>query len=85
MPGFENVLTVVLGLLGLAITKVPGAGAASVHVPVPEAAMVAVPVMLQATFWSAPALGFAVTTSVTVLLVSEQMIPEVVVYILLKV
>jgi hypothetical protein len=48
---------VVVGLVGDVIVAVPALPAPIVHVPVPVAAMVAVPVLKQATAWSEPALG----------------------------
>ena len=47
----------VVGLVGEVIVAVPALPAPTVHVPVPVAAIVAVPVLKQATAWSEPALG----------------------------
>ena len=55
---------VVVGLVAVVISAVPGLPAIAVHVPVPVADIVAVPPgsKAQLTVLSGPALGFAVTT-----------------------
>ena len=60
-------MVVVLSVL-FVIVAVPGLPTCADHVPAPVAAIVAVPPgrTWQATTWSAPALGFAVTTMVAV-------------------
>jgi len=45
VPWAEKLVTVVVGLVGEVIVTVPELPAPSVHVPVPVAVMVAVPVM----------------------------------------
>ncbi len=57
-------MIVVVGLLGVVMTAVPGFPVgAGVHVPVPVPAIVAEPPgsMAQFTVWSGPAFGLAVT------------------------
>ncbi len=68
---------VVVALPGVVIV-LPALPVAAVHVPVPVAAIVAVPPgsTAQLTVWSGPALGFAVTVTVAV---SEQ--PEALVHL----
>ncbi len=55
---------VVVGLEAVVMVAVPGLPVEAVHVPVPVAAMVAVPYWQ--TLWSGPALGLAVTVTVIV-------------------
>ena len=61
-------MIVVVASVGLVIAAVPGAGMISVHVPVPVAAMVALPPgsTAQFTTWSVPASGLAVTVTIIV-------------------
>jgi hypothetical protein len=54
---------VVVGLVGVVIVAMPGLLTTAVHVPVPVAAIVAVPPgrTTQLTVWSGPASGLVVT------------------------
>ena len=64
-------MIVLVGDVGLMIVAVPGPGVIWLHVPIPVAAIVALPPGSNAQFtvWSVPALGLAVTVTI---IVSEQ-------------
>ena len=69
VPTALKSVIVVFEVLLAVIIAVPGLPVCSVHVPIPSAAIVAVPLgndVKQVTVWSIPALGLAFTVTVAV-------------------
>jgi hypothetical protein len=76
VPAVVNPVMLVVALLAFAMLAVPGLPVIAVHVPVPVAAMAAVPPgsAAQLTAISAPAFGFAVTTTAAVSLQPDALV-----------